>query len=246
MAATPTLRDSWGTNAEFTDEYTCQKSSFIKVKSRRDPIRRGLGHSQTNLNNFDRRNYFTTHSTVTESGNYASTQPLTTKIQITPCPHNQRLQFTEQRCNYESLVQNKLDLYSRTRYVLKSQPCHASLTSSVVETIGDKVQTMISDIISAEFLALREFRLSNRNECFGQIEPIREQRYHTSFNKEASDDYSTPQLQKHLSSTPKPYVLQQSLLRGEMNKDVQNRRTQLDYLAKGLNKSCALSFQATH
>ncbi|XP_013108296.2 uncharacterized protein LOC106087699 [Stomoxys calcitrans] len=220
------------------------KSTFIKTNGRKSSTVKGPGHSVTALKNFNRRNSASSIQSAgpSTSSNYVSIRQLLANQEACPLPNNCKFQFTEQRCNYERMAKS---------HHSSSSTASPSKSSVAVDANTDAGNTLSSlpdeqaDQISSQFLALREFRLNNRNECFGdgrhmvQDEIVKSE----SDTPKQSNEQLLWILNKHVSSTTPPYALRQTLLRTELAKDFTNRLKQIEYKNRGLNKSLALSYQ---
>lgn len=173
------------------------KTQFIKLNQiRRNNIQEGCGHSQMTNNNFSRRNSVSTLAssasvdnltpTATTSKNSAlinkcsnrcvqSQQSLSMSLlkNLDDCnvktkKERNNFEFTEQRCNYERMAQQKLQRQQLLRPWSLEQVISCDVSNSRIPTCSvDQNQNQHdSKTIFTEYVALKEFRMQNSKDCF--------------------------------------------------------------------------------
>lgn len=250
---------------------TNNNSTFIKLNKKRGTAAKGLGHSTTKKNSFDRRNSVTTQSSTEKNYSYivGERRSLPTqsqsRSQSSHSQHNSavcngfksQFEFTEQRCNYERIMQQQLKQQEQQKrqfqqYDRQTWPSELVSSCQILNSRipscnsdqgdGDPVLLLQSNAVASQFLALREFRIQNSNECYGngrRIEPALQ--LPTGNFMPHSISYYPQEL--NTTSSPMPYALRQSLLRTELAKDISSRIARKEFINSGLNKSLALNYQ---
>lgn len=194
-----------------------------------------------------------------------------------------KYEFTEQRRNYERMTQQ----LQQQRSWSSEQLIRCNISNSRIPTCSivqhqhneldnddhdndDKIAMKLTDgdAINAEFLALREFRLNNSKDCFGdrhhqELYLMRTQTPEILTSNKVKPDstdhqsYDTnwwlgpncKQLKEKLnvSKSSMPYAIRQRLLREQLAKELPNnaKRTN-EFKNMGLNKSLALTYQSMY
>lgn len=248
MSVKSSIQNRGWVNNEYSVCRNVAKSAFVKLNGRKGTKGKGLGHSSTNFNNFDRRNSTTTIQSAESSNNYVPIRPLSVQ-DYRPLSRlqNNNLQFTEQRNNYETMSQ-QYQSASHSESSLRSVIHASRMPTPCTEHSLSPFSFAETGEIDPKFHALRKFRLENSKECYGGGQLQTHTQESRTNNAEILDHKPSKPgiLKQHLSTKSIPYALRQSLLRTELAKDISNRLTQMEYLNKGLNKSFALSYQSMY
>lgn len=178
----------------FEKIYNKDPTQFTKIKQSREcDMLKGLGHSQTTSNHFNRRNFtgFSVCSISIPETLFANNLNISSKQnklhshQLWSMPHlktegkttNNNDEFSKNNKNYGQLTERRCNYEKRMQHLLQhpqSSSAKYMLNSGTPTYLNDKNHNLIKasqkshNTISDDFLLLNEFRILNSNDCFSK------------------------------------------------------------------------------